>query len=107
MLPDSLMRTTVDIANFVKVNFKTGKDKTKALLIRIALNIQYGVATMFVIKFDEKPEEKISKSLKTRKGICENYTALSYDICIESGIKTYVSEGNTRVNVIVNTVPHA
>lgn len=107
LLPDSLTRTTDDIANFVNVNFKTEKEKTRAIFIWIASNIQYDVANMFAINFDEKTEEKIAKPLKTRKGICENYAALFNDICTKSGIKSYVVEGYTRINGNVNTVPHA
>jgi len=45
---------------------------------------------MFAINFYEQKEEKISKPLKYRKGICENYAALFNDLCSKSGIKSFV-----------------
>jgi len=107
LLPDSLTKTTEDIAGYIRLNFKTDHEKSRAIFIWVASNIQYDVDNMFAINFDEKTEEKISKPLKTRKGICENYAALFNDICSKVGLKSYVVVGYTRMNGDVNTIPHA
>jgi hypothetical protein len=62
---------------------------------------------MFAINFYEKQEDKISKPLKTRKGICENYAALFTDICLKSGLKSFVVEGYTKQNGFTDYIPHA
>jgi len=62
---------------------------------------------MYAINFYEKEEEKIEKPLRTRKGICENYAALFTDICIKSGIKSYVVTGYTKQNGFADYIPHA
>ena len=107
LLPDSLTKTTESIASYVNLNFKSETEKSRAIFIWIASNIQYDVDNMFAINFDEKTAEKISKPLKSRKGICENYAALFNDICSKTGIKSFVIQGYTRVNGVVNTISHA
>jgi transglutaminase/protease-like cytokinesis protein 3 len=106
-LPDSLSKTTENIANYIKANFLTDNEKTRAIFIWVATNIQYDVENMFAINFYEKKEEKISKPLKTRKGICENYASLFNDICLKSNIKSFVIEGYTKQNGFTDYIPHA
>ena len=106
-LPDSLTKTTDLIASYITSNFSTDKDKSRAIFIWVASNIQYDIDNMFAINFYEKKEEKIAKSLKTRKGICENYALLFTDICIKSGLKSFVVEGYTKQNGFTDYIPHA
>ncbi|SFE02217.1 Transglutaminase-like superfamily protein [Chitinophaga sp. CF118] len=106
-LPDSLTKTADGIAGYITANFKSDKDKSRAIFIWVASNIQYDIENMFAINFYEKKEEKISKPLRTRKGICENYAALFNDICSKSGIKSYVIEGYTKQNGFTDYIPHA
>ena len=106
-MPDSLTLNTNDIAAYINANFKTEKDKARAIFIWIASNIQYDIDNMFAINFYEPKAEKIAKPLKTRKGICENYAALFTDICSKSGIKSYLIEGYTKQNGFTDYIPHA
>lgn len=107
LLPDSLTKNTSDIAKYILANFKTNNEKVRAVFIWIATNIAYDVENMFAINFYEKREDKISKPLINRKGICENYATLFYDICLKSGIKSFVIEGYTKQNGIADYIPHA
>jgi len=106
-LPDSLTMTTDKIARYITANFETDNDKSRAIFIWVASNIQYDIDNMFAINFYEKKEDKIAKPLKTRKGICENYASLFTDICIKSGIKSFVIEGYTKQNGFTDYIPHA
>ena len=106
-LPDSLTKTTDLIANYIIANFSSDNDKSRAIFIWVASNIQYDIDNMFAINFYEKKEDKIAKTLKTRKGICENYASLFTDICIKSGLKSFVIEGYTRQNGFTDYLPHA
>lgn len=106
-LPDSLTKTTDLIASYITSNFATDKDKSRAIFIWVASNIQYDIDNMFAINFYEKKEDKISKPLKTRKGICENYATLFTDICLKSGLKSVVVEGYTKQNGFTDYIPHA
>lgn len=106
-LPDSLAKTTDLIANYITSNFSSDKDKARAIFIWVASNIQYDIDNMYALNFYEKKEEKITKPLKTRKGICENYAVLFTDICIKSGLKSFVIEGYTKQNGFAAYIPHA
>src|SRR5690242_8445348 len=106
-LPDSLTKTTDQIAGYINSNFVTDSEKSRAIFIWVASNIQYDIDNMFAINFYEKKEDKIEKPLRTRKGICENYASLFTDICIKSGIKSFVIEGYTKQNGFAAYIPHA
>jgi hypothetical protein len=106
-IPESLTKSTEEIASYVISNFPSNKDKIRAIFIWTATNIQYDLENMFTENFYKKDEDKISKPLKTRKGICENYAALFNDICLKSGIKSYVIEGYTKQNGFTDYIPHA
>lgn len=106
-LPDSLTKTSDLIASYIVSNFNTDKEKSRAIFIWIASNIQYDIDNMFAINFYEKKEDKIAKPLETRKGICENYASLFTDICLKSGLKSFVIEGYTKQNGFTDYIPHA
>ena len=106
-LPEAQAGNTTDIAAYINANFITDKDKTRAIFIWTASNIQYDVENMFAMNFYEKQDEKIAKALRNRKGICENYAAVFNDICAKAGIKSYVIEGYTKQNGFTDYIPHA
>jgi transglutaminase/protease-like cytokinesis protein 3 len=106
-LPNSQTKTTDDISDYIKANFKTDSAKTRAIFFWIATNIKYDIGNMFKINANEKEEEKISKPLKSRKGICENYAALFNELCIKSGVNSYVIEGYTKQNGFADYISHA
>jgi len=107
LIPDSLTKTTDALAKYFVANFKTDNEKSRAIYIWVVCNVQYDIDNMFAINFYEKKEDKISKPLKTKKGICENYASLFTDICLKSGLKSYVIEGYTIQNGFADYIPHA
>jgi transglutaminase/protease-like cytokinesis protein 3 len=106
-IADSLTNSTEDIAGYFKANFFTDEEKCRAIFVWVCSNIKYDIDNMFAINFYEKKEEKIVKPLRTRKGICENYASLFTDICLKSGIKSFVIEGYTKQNGFTDYIPHA
>lgn len=106
-IPDSLTKSSEDIAKYFTANFSSETDKVRAVFIWLASNIEYDVENMFAINFYEGKEEKAVKPLKTRKGICENYAALFNDICTKSGIRCFIVEGFTKQNGFTDYIPHA
>ena len=106
-IPDSLTKTTANLSKYINENFPTEKDKTRAIFIWLASNLQYDVENMFAINFYETKENKITKTLNTRKGICENFAALFTEITGGCGIKSFVIEGYTKQNGFADYIPHA
>lgn len=106
-LPDSLTNTTDQIAAYITANFRTDTDKSRAIFIWVASNIQYDIDNMFAINFYATRKDEIANALSTRKGICENYASLFTEICLKSGIKSFVVEGYTQQNGFADYIPHA
>jgi hypothetical protein len=106
-LPDSIAHSVEGIGNFINAHFQTPTEKTRAIFIWIAHNIQYDVANMFAINFYEDESSKVTKPLQTRKGICENYAALFAAICRQAGIRSVIIEGYTKQQGFVDFIPHA
>lgn len=106
LLPDSLATTTSGIASYISSNFHTEKEKARAVFIWIASNIEYDIDNVFAINFYESKLEKITKPLRSRKGICENYAVLFSDICTKLNIKSFVIEGYTKQNGFTSYLPH-
>ena len=106
-IPDSLTSSTNGISGYINSNFHTNKEKVRAIYIWLASIIEYDINNMYAINFYETMEEKISKSLKTRKGICINYSALFNELCTKCGIKSYIITGYTEQYGFKDYIPHA
>jgi hypothetical protein len=105
--PDSVTVSIEKLGAYVHENFQTESDKIRAIFVWIADNIQYDVDNMFAINFYEADSDKIAKPLRTRKGICENYSALFAAVCRQVGIQAIVVEGYTKQRGFVDYIPHA
>jgi hypothetical protein len=106
-IPDSATATTQGIASYINASFANDKEKTRAIFSWIVNNIAYDADNMFAINFYGQQDERISKPLRTRKGICENFAALFNDICLRTGIQSFVVDGYTRQNGFTDYIPHA
>jgi len=106
-IPDSLTKTTEDIANYIVSNFDNDKDKIRAIYAWVTTNIAYDVDNMFKVDIHEKKEDKITKALKTRKGVCDHYSLLFSEICSHAGIKSYVITGYVKLNGNIDNMSHA
>jgi hypothetical protein len=107
LMPDSSTLTSQGIANYINSNFNRNNEKARAAFIWITTNIKYDLDNMYALNFYEKKEDKITKVLKTRKGICENYAVLFTDICSKTGLHSFVVEGYTKQNGFADYIPHA
>jgi hypothetical protein len=106
-LPDSLTETTDEIAAFITANFTSESDKARAIFIWVASNIQYDIDNMFAFNFYETSEGKIVKTLKAKKGVCDDYALLFTEISKKTGIKSYVIEGYTKQTGFSDYLSHA
>ncbi|MFV8376322.1 transglutaminase domain-containing protein [Flavobacterium sp. LB1P62] len=99
--------STEAIANYINANFKTDSDKIRAVFYWTASNISYDVANMFTVNFNETPQEQITKTLKTKKGVCIHYATVFNDISNKIGIQSYIIEGYTKQYGKVANLAHA
>lgn len=103
-IPDSLTNSSQSIANYINSNYMSDENKLRAVFIWITDNIQYDIHNMYNF---QKTDQNITQTLRTRKGVCQDYAELFNDIANKIGIKTYVISGYTKQNNVVTYNPHA
>ncbi|MGO4904656.1 transglutaminase domain-containing protein [Flavobacterium sp. W20_MBD1_R3] len=100
--------TSIDaIASYINANFKTETDKIRAVFYWTASNISYDVANMYSLNPNETGAEKITKTLKTKKGVCIHYATVFNALVQKIGIQSYIIEGYTKQNGKVSDLAHA
>jgi hypothetical protein len=105
-IPDSLTYSTEGIADYINSNFSIQKEKSRAVFIWIAKNIQYDFDSIFTANYYQNPSEVSEKILKTRIGVCLQYADLFSEIASKVGIKSYVIQGYTQQHGVVDYLPH-
>ncbi|MEO6221156.1 MAG: transglutaminase-like domain-containing protein, partial [Ginsengibacter sp.] len=106
-IPVSQTNTTADIATYIKNNFNSESEKVRAIYSWITLNMRYDKDSPHLAILTVDRGRKIAAALKRRKGVCEHFAAIFNDICIKSGIKSFVIEGYTKQSGSVDKSPHA
>ena len=106
-IPDSLSKSTSLLAQYIGENFKTNDEKVRAAFYWTASRISYDIENRYAINFNETKEQKIDKTLKTKKGVCINYAEIFNEITNKLGVKSVVIEGYTRQNGTASYVAHA
>ena len=107
LIPQNATSSTEEIANYINANFKTENDKIRAAFYWTASNISYDVENMFAVNFGETPQDRIHKTLKTKRGICGDYAAIFNEIATLVGIKSVVISGYTKQNGKIDNLAHA
>ena len=105
-IPASQTSNTDDIAAFIKTHFDTDRQRIRAAYTWVTTNIKYDTDSIHRVILNEDKDEKVTFALRRRKGICENFAAIFYDLCSKSGIKSYVIEGYTKQNGSVDRTAH-
>jgi len=105
-IPKSQSNSTAEIADYIKQNFKTDDQKVKAAYSWVTANIKYDKDSLHYVVLDENRDEKVTVAMRRRRGVCENFAAIFTDICIKSGIRSFVVEGYA-VDGIIKKPPHA
>jgi hypothetical protein len=106
-IPANATNSTEGIAKYINANFKTENDKIRAVFYWTASNFSYDVENMFAVNIMETPQDRITKTFKTRKGICGDYAMIFSEIANLVGVKSVVVEGYTKQDGKVATLAHA
>ena len=106
-IPANSTNSTEAIAKYINANFKNENDKIRAVFYWTASNISYDVENMFAVTISETPQDRIAKTLKTKKGICVDYATIFSETANLVGIKSVVVEGYTKQDGKVAVLAHA
>ncbi len=106
-MPVRYNNSTDNIAHYINSNFKTADDKIRAVFYWTASNIVYDIDNMFTQNPIESAEDRIINTLRTKKGVCSNYTEVFNDLAIKVGINTVVISGYTKQGGKIGSLSHA
>ena len=106
-IPHTSTKSTEEIANYFNSKFTKPEDKVRAIFVWLASNINYDIDNIFAINRYATTAEIISKTLSTRKAICQGYAETFSDLCKQTGVKCFVISGYTKQNGFVDYIPHA
>jgi len=106
-IPVNLTTSTDAIATYITANFKTETDKIRAVFYWTTSNISYDIANMYTINFSETIQEKIVRTLKTKKGVCIHYAVVFNELSQKVGVQSCIIEGYTKQNGKVSDLAHA
>jgi len=105
-IPDSLTYSTRDIADYIRSNFSTEKEISRAVFIWIARNIKYDFDSIITNSIYETPSEVSDRILRTKTGVCLNFACLFNELSNEAGIESYMIQGYTKQGGHVDFLPH-
>jgi Uncharacterized protein involved in cytokinesis, contains TGc (transglutaminase/protease-like) domain len=106
-IPDSLSYSTTNIAAYINSHFTTEKKRVRAIYSWVTANIKYDKDSANAINLGIDPDAKITVALRRRRGVCENYAAIFNDICLKSGLTSFVVNGYTKQMGTVDRVGHS
>ncbi len=106
-IPRSSTFSTTDIAAYIKRNYKSDYSKVSAAYVWVTNNLRYDTDSANIINLGTDPGAKVTAALRRRKGVCENYAAIFNDICLKSGLQSFVVDGYTKQGGTVDKTGHA
>jgi hypothetical protein len=106
-IPTSATVSTASIANYIHSKCITPDEKIRAVFYWTTANINYDLANKAVSQQEQSLEDRISKTLKSRKGVCKNYAEVFNDLANKLGVKTVIVRGYTKQYGTVGRIPHA
>lgn len=107
LIPQKATVSTEEIAKYINSNFKTENDKIRAIFFWTTSNISYDLKNMFVNNSNDTTKDRITKTLKNKKGICSDYAAIFNELATLVGIESEVISGYTKQNEKIATLSHA
>ncbi|WP_395045031.1 transglutaminase domain-containing protein [Flavobacterium sp.] len=95
-MPNSFEESTTQIVKYINDNFSSNDDKIRAAFYWTASTISYDVENISNQKPNQSALEKVTNTLKSKKGICMHYAQVFYDIMNKLEVKTILVDGYTK-----------
>lgn len=105
--------SATELSQKIQSDFKSDPDRTRALFTWIATNITYDLneaksGSQIAYKFSS-PEDRqkkefefrtalVSKTMKTKKGVCEGYASVFVEVCRQMQIQAVIIPGTSRTH---------
>jgi hypothetical protein len=105
-IPDSQTYSTSQIADYIRSNFTTQREISRAVYVWVTRNIKYNFDSILTNSIYETPSQVSERILRTRTGVCLNYACLFNELSNKAGIKSFVVQGFTKQGNRVDFLPH-
>lgn len=96
-----------DITRYLTKNLNSPTDKVRAIYYWMAHAIRYDISKMNSNLTYTDPQQLVDEVLRTRKGVCANYSALFNACCQSAEIQSYIIEGYTRQYDKISMLAHS
>lgn len=106
-IPASKTFSTTNIAEYVNQHYESDFKKVHAIYFWVTTNIKYDKDSANIINLGVDPGAKITAALRRRKGVCENFAAIFNDICLKSGLTSFLVDGYTKQGGSIDKSGHA
>lgn len=97
-IPETSTQSAAGIAQYFNEKFSSPAKKLEAIHTWVSANIKYDTDSATIINWNPDSQLKVSASLRRRKGVCENYTAIFHAIAKQCGLVTAEVDGYTKQN---------
>jgi hypothetical protein len=100
-------QSTDEVAEYIVHKYQKEDEKVNAIYNWVISNFRYDEDSTFAINAGLDPTAKITVAFKKRKGVCDNISAIFNDICLKSGIVSFVVSGYTKQGNFVDKSGHS
>ncbi len=97
-IPTELTYSTQQLAGYIQQQFKEDQDCVAAAYAWVTTNIRYSKDSMLSINWSKNTADKITATLRRRKGVCDNFASVFADILAKMNIPSYVVNGLAKGN---------
>ncbi len=105
-IPKSMEETSDLIAQYINQTFTNDNDKIRAIFIWIATNIRYDIHKTYTKQAYKGKSDIIQKTLHQRKSVCDGYATLFEELANKVGITSFIVDGYTKQNGLINQSGH-
>jgi len=98
-IPTELTYSTQHLAGFIQQQYSNDRARVAAAYTWVTANIRYSKDSMLSINWSKNREDKITATLRRRKGVCDNFASVFADIIAKMAIPSYVVNGVAKGNI--------
>ena len=106
-VPREFTHSSGEIADYLRKNNSSDVRFAEAAYDWVADNLRYDTDSMYYFNWSADFDTQVAGTLRRRKGVCENYSALFKDILAKGNISAFVVHGYSKPAGRLNPVGHA
>ncbi len=97
-IPAELTYSTTALAGYIQEKYSNDLARVEAAYAWVTGNIRYSKDSMLSINWSKNTADKITATLRRRKGVCDNFASVFADILAKMNIPSFVVNGLAKGN---------